>query len=108
MGPQQQESVVELRPLPPALQEEGSIQGLWGEEGYPLDGDSAPPGCDGGAEHSSIGRSARDRDSPHPAAECGRHHPRLYRDGRGSGQRPLCIRHRHLCDIPPLSRDGQS
>jgi hypothetical protein len=38
--------------------EEGSIHGLWGEEGNLQDGDGAPPGCDGGAEHSSTGRSA--------------------------------------------------
>jgi hypothetical protein len=31
-----------------------------GEEGCPLDGDGAPPRCDGGAEHPSIGCSARD------------------------------------------------
>jgi hypothetical protein len=86
MGPQQQESVAELHPLPPALQKEGSIQGLWGKEGYPQDGDGAPPGRNGGAEHSSTGRSVRDRDSPHPSAERGRHHPRLHNDGRGSGQ----------------------
>jgi hypothetical protein len=41
-------------------QEEGSIQGLWGEEGCPQDGDGAPPGCDGGAEHPFTGRPARD------------------------------------------------
>jgi hypothetical protein len=67
-----------------------------GEEGYPQDGDGAPPRCDGGAKHSSNGCSARDRDSPHPAAEREHHHPRLHEDGRGSGQRPLRIRHRHL------------
>jgi hypothetical protein len=39
------------------VQEEGSIQGLWGEEGYSQDGDGTPPGCDGGAEHSSTSRS---------------------------------------------------
>jgi hypothetical protein len=60
MGPKQQASVVEVRPLPPALQEEGSIQGLRGEEGYPQDGVGTPPGCDGGAEHSSTSCSARD------------------------------------------------
>jgi hypothetical protein len=32
----------------------------------------------------------------HPAVECRRHDPKLHEDGRGSGQRPLCIRHRHL------------
>jgi hypothetical protein len=73
-------------PLPPALQEEGSIQGLRGEEGYPQDGDGTPPGCDGGAEHSSTGRSVRDRDSPHLVAECRCHYPRLHEDGRGLGQ----------------------
>jgi hypothetical protein len=39
------------------------MKGLWGEEGYPQDGDGTPPRSDGGAEHSSTGRSARDRDS---------------------------------------------
>jgi hypothetical protein len=28
--------------------------------------------------------------------ERGCHHPRLHKDGRGSGQRPLHVRHRHL------------
>jgi hypothetical protein len=32
----------------------------------------------------------------HPVAKCRRHHPRLHEDGRGSGQRPLRVRHRHL------------
>jgi hypothetical protein len=86
MGPLQQMLVAELHPLPPALQEEGSIQGLWGKEGYPLQED----------EHSSTGRSARDRDSPHLAVEHKRHHPRLHEDGTGLGQRPLRVRHRHL------------
>jgi hypothetical protein len=57
MGPYQQELITKLCPLPPALQGEGSIQGLWGEEGYPQDGDGTPPGCDGGAEHSSTSYS---------------------------------------------------
>jgi hypothetical protein len=96
VGLKQQASVVELCPLPPSLQEEGSIQGLRGEEEYPQDGDGTPPGCDGRAEHSSTSRSARDRDSLHPALERRRHHPRLHEDGRGSDQRPLCVRHRHL------------
>jgi hypothetical protein len=96
VGPLQQESIAELRPLPLALQEEGSIQGLWGEEGYPQDGNGTPPRCDGGAEHSSTGRSVRDQDSPHPTVERRHHHPRLHEDGRGSGQRLLRIRHRHL------------
>jgi hypothetical protein len=56
--PQRQELIAELCPLPPALQEERSIQGLRGEKGYPQDGDGTPPGCDGGAEHSSTGRLA--------------------------------------------------
>jgi hypothetical protein len=86
MGPYQQESVAELGPLPPALQEERSIQGLRGKKGYPRDGDGTPPGCDGGAEHSSIDRSARDRDSLHLAANRRCHHPRLHDDGRGAGQ----------------------
>jgi hypothetical protein len=60
MGPQQQEPTAELGPLPPTLQEEGSIQGLRGEEGYPSNGDGTPPGCGGGAEHSSADRSAKD------------------------------------------------
>jgi hypothetical protein len=81
-----EESGAELHPLPPALQEEGSIQDLWGEEGYPHDGDGTPPGCDGGAEYLSTGRSAQDRDSPRLAAERECHHPRLHEDGRGSGQ----------------------
>jgi hypothetical protein len=55
-----QESAAELDPLPPTLSEEGSIQGLLGEKGYPPDGDGTPPGCGGGAEHSSANRSARD------------------------------------------------
>jgi hypothetical protein len=58
MGPQQQEPAAELSPLPPTLQEEGLIQGLRGEKGYPLNGDGTPPGCGGGAEHSSVDRSA--------------------------------------------------
>jgi hypothetical protein len=33
---------------------------LRGEKGYSLDGDGTPPGCGGGAEHSSAYRSARD------------------------------------------------
>jgi hypothetical protein len=41
---------------------------------------------DGRRRHSSTGRSARDRDSLHLAAECRRHHPRLHKDDRGSGQ----------------------
>jgi hypothetical protein len=83
-------------PLPPALQEERSIKGPRGEKRYPQDGDGTPPGCDSGAEHSSTSRSARDRDSLHPAVKHRRHHPRLHEDGRGSGQRPLCVRYRHL------------
>jgi hypothetical protein len=58
VGPWQQELVAELGPLPPTLQEERSIQGLRGEKGYPQDGDGTPPGCDGGAEHSSADRLA--------------------------------------------------
>jgi hypothetical protein len=58
MGPKQQESVVELHAPPTALWEEGSIQVLRGEEGYSQNGDGTPLGCDGGAEHSSTGRSA--------------------------------------------------
>jgi hypothetical protein len=38
----------------------------------------------------------REIETLHPVVECGRHHPRLHEDGRGSGQRPLCVRHRHL------------
>jgi hypothetical protein len=68
------------------LLEERSIQGLRGKKGYPQDGDGTPPGCDGGAEHSSADRSARDRDSSHSAVKRGHHHPRLHEDGRGSGQ----------------------
>jgi hypothetical protein len=60
MGPQQQESTVELHPPPPTIQEEGSIQGLWGEEGCPQDGDGAPLGCDIGGDHPFTGRPARD------------------------------------------------
>jgi hypothetical protein len=67
-----------------------------GEKGYPQDGDGTPPGFGGGAEHSSADRSAQDRDSSHSAVKSRRHHLRLHEDGRGSGQRPLCIRHRHL------------
>jgi hypothetical protein len=88
--------IAELYPLPPALQEERSNQGLRGEKGYPQDRDGTPPRCDSGAEHSSNSRSARDRDSPHPAAKCRCHYLRLHEDGRGSGQRPLRIRYRHL------------
>jgi hypothetical protein len=54
----QQESAAELCLLPPTFLEEGSIQGLWGEEGCPQDGDGAPPRCGGGAEHPSAGCSA--------------------------------------------------
>jgi hypothetical protein len=32
-----------------------------GDEGCPQNGYGTPPGCDGGAEHPSTGRSARDR-----------------------------------------------
>jgi hypothetical protein len=60
MGPQQQEPTAELGLLPPALQEEGPIQGLRGEKGYSPDRDGTPPGCGGGVEHSSADRSARD------------------------------------------------
>jgi hypothetical protein len=35
-------------------------------------------------------------DSPRPATKRRRHHPRLQEDGRGLGQQPLRIRHRHL------------
>jgi hypothetical protein len=52
--------VAELHPLPPTLQEEGSIQALWCEEGCSQDGDGAPPGCDGGAEHLFASRPAQD------------------------------------------------
>jgi hypothetical protein len=76
--------------------EEGSIQGLRGEKGYPQDGNGTPLGCDGGAEHSSIGRSARDRGSPHPVVEHRCHHLRLHDGGRGPGKRPLCVRYKHL------------
>jgi hypothetical protein len=53
-------AAAELGPLPPTLWEEGSIQGLQGEKGYPPDGDGTPPGRGSGAEHSSADRSARD------------------------------------------------
>jgi hypothetical protein len=86
VGSWQQEPAAELGPLPPTLQEEGSIQGLWGEKGYSPDGDGTPPGCGGGAKHSSADRSTRDRDSSHSAVKCRHHHPRLQEDGRGSGQ----------------------
>jgi hypothetical protein len=36
------------------------MQCLWGEEGCPQNGDGAPTGCEGGAEHPFIGRSVRD------------------------------------------------
>jgi hypothetical protein len=75
---------------------EGQIQGLWGEEGCPQNGYGTPPGCDGGAEHPPVGRSARDRVSLHPAVKLGSHHPRVPEDGRGLGQWPLCIRYGHL------------
>jgi hypothetical protein len=81
-----QEPTAELGPLPPTLQEEGSIQGLRGKKGHSPDGDGTPPGCGGGAEHSSTDRSARDRDSSHSAVKRRCHHPRLQEDGRGSGQ----------------------
>jgi hypothetical protein len=42
------------------------------------------------------GRSAQVRDSRHPVVERRCHHLRLHDYGRGSSQRPLCIRHRHL------------
>jgi hypothetical protein len=86
MGLLQQELIAELGPQPPALQEEGSIQGLRGEKGYPQDGDGTPPGCGGGAENSSTDRSAQDRDSSHSAVKSGCHHLMLHEDGRGSGQ----------------------
>jgi hypothetical protein len=84
------------RSIPPAIQQERSIQGLRGEKGYPQDGDGTRPGCDSGTEHSSTGRSAQDRDSPHPAVKRRCHHPKLHEDGKRSGQRPLRVRHRHL------------
>jgi hypothetical protein len=78
-------------PLPPTLQEGGSIQGLWGEEGCPEDRDGTPPRCDGGAEHPFAGCSAQDRDPPHSAVDHTRHHSRLYEDGRWSSQQPLHV-----------------
>jgi hypothetical protein len=74
----------------------GQFKAYGVKNGYPQDGDGTPPECDSGAEHSSTSRSARDRDSPHPAVKRRRHHPRLHEDGRGLGQRPLCVRYRHL------------
>jgi hypothetical protein len=70
---------------------EGKIQGLWGEEGCPQNGYGTPPGHDGGAEHPPAGCLVRDRVSPYLAVELERHHPRVLEDGRGLGQRPLCI-----------------
>jgi hypothetical protein len=35
-------------------------------------------------------------ETPHPTMGRGHHHPRLHEDGRGSDQRPLHVRHRHL------------
>jgi hypothetical protein len=87
---------VELCSPPPTLLREGQVQGRWGEERCSQDGDGAPPGCDVGVECPLVGCSATDRVSSHPAAELGRHHPRVLEDGRRSGQRPLCIRHGHL------------
>jgi hypothetical protein len=60
MGLYQQEPAVELGPLPPTLQEEGSIQGLRAEKGYPPNGDGTPPGCGGRTEHSSADHSVQD------------------------------------------------
>jgi hypothetical protein len=60
MGTWQQEPTAELGPLLSTLQEEGSIQGLQGEERYSSDGDGTPPGCGSRAEHSFADRSARD------------------------------------------------
>jgi hypothetical protein len=72
------------------------IQSPLPTQGTNCHGDGTPPGCGGGAEHSSANRSARDRDSSHSATKSRRHHLRLHEDGRGSGQRPLHVRHRHL------------
>jgi hypothetical protein len=88
MSPQQ---AVELRTPPPSPPEEGQVQGLWGEEGCPQNGDGTPPRCENGVEHLLAGCSVRDPDSPHPAAELKCHHPRVPEYGRGSGQRPLHI-----------------
>jgi hypothetical protein len=65
---------------------DGQIQGLWGDEGCPQNGYGTPPGRDGGVENPSVGRSMRDRVSPHPATELGHHHLRVPGDGRGPGQ----------------------
>jgi hypothetical protein len=70
---------------------EEQIQGHWGEERGSQDGDGAPPGCDVGVEHPLAGYSVRDRVSLYLASELRRHHSRVPEDGRGLGQRPLCI-----------------
>jgi hypothetical protein len=56
-----------------------------GEERCPQDGDGAPPGRDGGAEHPPAGCSVRDQVSVYPAVELRRHHLRVLEDGRGPG-----------------------
>jgi hypothetical protein len=38
----------------------------------------------------------REIETSHPAAKHRRDHPRIHEDGRGSGQQPLRVRHRHL------------
>jgi hypothetical protein len=101
----------ELHPLPPTSVKEGQIQGLWGEEGCPQNGYGTPPARDGGAEYPPASHSVRDRVSPHPAAELGCHHPRVPKEGRGPGQRPLRILHEHLvCHLhdPGFSRGASS
>jgi hypothetical protein len=70
-------------PLSPPKDQDSTLTGLHHE---PQNGYGTPPGRDGGAEHPSAGRSARDRVSSHPAVELGRHHPRVPEDGRGSSQ----------------------
>jgi hypothetical protein len=42
------------------LLEEGQVQGIWGEERCPQDGDGAPPGRDGGVEHPLTNCTVRD------------------------------------------------
>jgi hypothetical protein len=49
--------------------EEGSVQGLRGEKGYPQDGDGALPGHDPGVECPLTGCSVRDPISPYLVVE---------------------------------------
>jgi hypothetical protein len=96
MEPPPPGQAVGLSMLPHTSVEEGSVHGSGGDEGYPQDGDGAAPGRDLGVEWPLTGGLARDPVSPHLIVEHRCYHLRLLENGRGSGQRPLRIQHRHL------------